>query len=252
MKKILLALMGIVVLIVCSFFLLQSISQKERNEFPQPEHVTLQGEYMCLPLKDEFKDLQADCAAGMLTDTGIYYAIDLGLMSSSAPQLVEGNLIKADGVITPMMALSTDYWQKYEAEGIFSITSGLEVRMKEIEAPVISASSSSLYSNSWILQETRSVEGEAIVPEEGEFVLTFTPEGRYTSTTDCNSLSGEFVVDNEVLSLAPPISTKMYCEGSQESAYITLLGLVNSYVIEGDVLRFNLSRDAGTMTFTAQ
>jgi heat shock protein HslJ len=249
MKKILIALMGIVVLIVCSFFLLHRLSQDEDADLPQPERVTLQGEYMCLPLKDEFKDLQADCAAGILTDTGVYYAIDLGLMSSSAPQLVEGNMIKADGVITPMIALSTDYWQKYQADGIFSVTSALQVSERE---PELSASSTSLYSNSWVLTETSAIQGEAVVPKADDFVLTFTKEGRYTSTTDCNSLTGEFVIDNEVLSLASPISTKMYCEGSQEGAYIALLGLVNSYAIDGTTLRLNLNRDAGTMIFVAQ
>jgi len=88
-------------------------------------------------------------------------------------------------------------------------------------------------------------------PAGNRFILTFNHDMRVNSTTDCNGLSGMFVVDGEVLSFSPLLSTKMACaDTSLETEYARQLGLTASYVIEGDELRLNLVKDAGTMIFT--
>jgi L-ascorbate metabolism protein UlaG (beta-lactamase superfamily)/heat shock protein HslJ len=87
-------------------------------------------------------------------------------------------------------------------------------------------------------------------PVGGKFVLTFDEDGQLSSSTDCNYLSSGYVKDEEVLSIGPVGMTKMYCEGSKDSAYAEQLGRAASHVIDGDELRIILVRDAGTMVFS--
>jgi hypothetical protein len=46
--------------------------------------------------------------------------------------------------------------------------------------------------------------------------------------------------------------TDMFCEGSDEMAYVAELVLTNSYVVEGNTLRLNLNLDGGTMIFNRE
>jgi heat shock protein HslJ len=90
-----------------------------------------------------------------------------------------------------------------------------------------------------------------IVPVAGKFAATFGTDLSFSSTTDCNSLKGKYIVDDEVLSIGALASTKMACgAGSLESEYTKELGRVTSYVINGNEMRVNLVKDTGTMIFT--
>ncbi len=114
-------------------------------------------------------------------------------------------------------------------------------------------SSASLLGTAWSWQYTELQDKERVeAPAGDQFVLTFEGEGRFGSTTDCNSMGGSYVLDGEVLSIGDMMMTKMYCEDSMEVTYAEHLGLVNSYVITGDVLRLNLNRDYGVMVFKRQ
>jgi heat shock protein HslJ len=114
----------------------------------------------------------------------------------------------------------------------------------------ISAANPELYTSAWVWVHTDLLSGERVTAPVGEdFVLSFDGNGMVSSFTDCNSLSGIYTVDGEVLSMGQFVSTLMYCEASMEGVYVEQLGLVNSYVIEGDTMRLNLDRDYGVMTF---
>jgi heat shock protein HslJ len=355
MKKIFFTFLGVMMLLIAAFFWLNNyIYTEKQGDAPTPEHATLTGEYVCLPLVDEGSAQTADCAVGIKTESGDHYAIDLGLMSQGAPALVEGDRIKASGIITPIAQLSTDYWQKYPVIGIFSVTDSFELLEVEKQEPLasyegvlpcascdgvvtkldlssvpgatttgryvlteiflgqderepvvikgdwmfsdeggvktytlqkqegvikyamldeqmlrqlqndgtafppelpynlkkIEEKASPIFDTAWVWKETVLLDGTIIAPLQPEaFVLTLGSDRRYTSTTDCNSLSGNFVIDEEVLSLSPAISTKMFCEGSQDTVYMNDLVLANSFVIEGDELTLNLNRDHGAMKF---
>ncbi|KND48803.1 MAG: hypothetical protein AB198_01125 [Parcubacteria bacterium C7867-003] len=106
-----------------------------------------------------------------------------------------------------------------------------------------------LENTEWEWDYTQILPGKKVVtPERGKFIL-FLKDGKVTSTTDCNSMSGQYVKDGEVLSFTPFTSTKMYCAGSLESEYSRQIGLTNSYTIAGNELRLILNRDAGIMVF---
>jgi heat shock protein HslJ len=107
-----------------------------------------------------------------------------------------------------------------------------------------------LVQNSWSWQYT-DLEGDETVlaPVGDHFVLSFEDEGRMGSRTDCNSLGGIYSLEGEVLSMGQFVMTKMYCEDSLEAVYAEHLGLVSSFVIEGNTLRLTLNRDYGVMVF---
>lgn len=86
-------------------------------------------------------------------------------------------------------------------------------------------------SNVWIWSETYYGVGpdlEGLSPvrpkKEGVFTLTFKRDGTFSGTTDCNQIGGKYKIDYaNSLEFLQVISTKMYCEGSQESEYLKML-----------------------------
>ncbi len=361
MKKVFLGAILVVGILVVAFFILNSyIYNEKQSDTDGTVQTSLAGEYICLPPKDRTVPLD-ECAAGLLTDNG-YYAIDLGLLSGDTPALTEGNRLTANGIITPIENLSTDYWDRFPVIGIFSVTDSLQIE-EDTQGPAVTiyngvlpcascegidttitltASSSENTAGTYVLTETYLGEDNPIVRTTGEwyiesredarylvlqnvsedvsmytyrfesgdrirfagldgsaldsdlpydlsrvqsaltsvngildqewiwtytelgdgrrveaptgdqFVLRLGSDGRYQSSTDCNAISGEFALEGEVVSFGPALSTRMFCEGSQEAVYTNDLLLTNSYVINGHVLRFNLDRDYGVMYFEAR
>lgn len=128
-KVILIVALGLGVLVVAFYALnayIYSQKQGDGNSY-EPYRGTLTGEYVCLPHRDADGPQTAECAMGLKTDVGEYYAIDFGLMPRGMPALVTGDRISASGIITPVERLSSDYWRKYPIEAIFSVTDSLQV-----------------------------------------------------------------------------------------------------------------------------
>ncbi len=55
------------------------------------------------------------------------------------------------------------------------------------------------------------------------FTLTFAQNGKFTATTDCNSMGGSYVVKDQSLTFSQIFSTKKFCEGSKEGDFAKLL-----------------------------
>lgn len=106
-----------------------------------------------------------------------------------------------------------------------------------------------LENSEWEWDYTELLPGKKVVtPPSEKFILKLS-NGKVTSTTDCNAMSGKYVKNGEVLSFTPFSSTKMFCEGSLESEYAREIGLTNSYTVSGNELRLILNRDLGIMHF---
>lgn len=99
--------------------------QNASNEAWTPDRITLEGEYVCLPHADTEGPQTMECAFGIRTDTA-YYALDFALMSQESPQLMTGDRFRASGIFTPVEALSSSHWWKYDIQGIFSVTDSVE------------------------------------------------------------------------------------------------------------------------------
>ncbi len=93
----------------------------------EPYRATLTGVQVCLPHKDTSGPQTLECAIGMKTDVGEYYALDFNLMSQAPVEIKNNERFTASGVITPIERLSTDHWKKYNVQGIFSVTDSVTV-----------------------------------------------------------------------------------------------------------------------------
>jgi len=82
------------------------------------------------------------------------------------------------------------------------------------------------------------------------FSLTFQPDGTLLVTTDCNNMRGNYRVEDNRLMFAQMISTRMYCEDSQEQLFAKMLHSVNSYFFTSHgKLVLELKYDSGSMIF---
>lgn len=116
--------------IVGAFFMFNNyIYQQKQGDglAVEPYRASLSGEYVCLPHKDSTGPQTTECAFGLKTDAGEYYGINFFLMSQTHDPILVGQKISANGVVTSVLRLSTDEWQKYPIQGIFSVTDSLVV-----------------------------------------------------------------------------------------------------------------------------
>jgi heat shock protein HslJ/membrane-bound inhibitor of C-type lysozyme len=112
---------------------------------------------------------------------------------------------------------------------------------------------STLADTSWQWQETQYNNNDLVTANEPEeFILTFTEEGRFSATTDCNNVGGSFTAGEANISFSQMMSTEMACMGdTQEEAFTKMLAETNGYLIteEGN-LALTLKYDTGSMIFT--
>jgi hypothetical protein len=128
----------VIVCVVGGFYILNSYIYKEkrRDNTPiEPYRATLTGIQICLPHKDTSGPQTLECALGIETDENEYYALDFNLMSQMPTGISHGERFTASGVITPIIRLSTDHWQKYNVQGIFSVTDSVSLE-KNTDIPV--------------------------------------------------------------------------------------------------------------------
>lgn len=103
----------------------------------------------------------------------------------------------------------------------------------------------------WEWVKTQMNDGTITTPKKSKvFTLTFLKDGRVTIGTDCNTMSGSYTLAQKKLTIDKVISTRMYCEGSQEQNFAGALGQVRSYLFtsKGELI-LEIKMDSGTMIF---
>jgi heat shock protein HslJ len=110
----------------------------------------------------------------------------------------------------------------------------------------------SLTSTSWSWVKTQLPDRAAVTAPAGhKFVITFSTDNTFDSTTDCNRLGGKYVSNGQSsLSMSGFFSTEMACQNSLEDTYTQFLALPDSYSISGNTLTMTFRNNQGTMTFT--
>ena len=99
------------------------------------------------------------------------------------------------------------------------------------------AGGASLLDTKWVIQ---SLGGEALTMPEGREQPWLQLAGdQLKGFGGCNQLMGGYKMDGSKVSFSNIGSTKMYCEGIQptESAIMKMLGRVDSYKMDGGVLK---------------
>ena len=89
---------------------------------PTPPEMTITGTYGCLPHKNTEGPQTMECAFGIQSDDGIWYAVNFGQSANAAAQFQSGAHVVVHGFVVPIEALSTDQWNKYNIKGIFTLT----------------------------------------------------------------------------------------------------------------------------------
>jgi heat shock protein HslJ len=89
-----------------------------------------------------------------------------------------------------------------------------------------------------------------ITPKINTFTLTLKDGKMFSSTTDCNGVSGEYVTSGKKITFTKMVSTMMYCEGSQEQDFTKMLNEVKGYTFtsKGELVLM-LNYDSGSMVF---
>ena len=82
------------------------------------------------------------------------------------------------------------------------------------------------------------------------FTVTFGADGKFTATTDCNSVGGNYTSDANNITFSDVYSTKMFCDGSQEAEFLALIDNIQGYrfTSKGELI-FDLKLDSGIGTF---
>jgi hypothetical protein len=112
----------VVVAIGGYFFSTKTMAPGGENLDPTPKAVTLSGTYVCLPHLDTTGPQTMECAFGLKTDDGVYYAVNFGAGADVMNQFQSGAHVTAEGFVVIKEALSSDQWAKYNMKGIFTVT----------------------------------------------------------------------------------------------------------------------------------
>ncbi len=117
------AFLGLAASAVFAFFTFNQFiyNQKQADsEHVLPYDGSLSGEYVCLPHRDTSGPITMECAFGLKTENGEYYALDFG--ANADPSIFQaGQATNITGRFTPIELLSTDHWKIYDIEGIISV-----------------------------------------------------------------------------------------------------------------------------------
>ena len=122
----------------------------------------------------------------------------------------------------------------------------------QIPVPGTNISSITLQTKTWEWVSAQFEDGRVVTPKRKEFTLKFSPNGQFTATTDCNQVGGNYTADSKTgtLSFSQIFSTKMFCQGTQETEFVTLLQNTSSYHfgLNGELI-WGLKFDSGTALF---
>lgn len=126
----LLATLGVLVSMLGVFFVVDymlTLPEPSVILDPTPQQAVLSGTYVCLPHRDTDGPQTEECAFGLRTDTGEYYAVNFGQSADALQQFMAGAHITAEGFVVIKEALSSAYWESYTMRGIFTITQIMDI-----------------------------------------------------------------------------------------------------------------------------
>jgi len=119
-----------------------------------------------------------------------------------------------------------------------------------IPKPVKRESDENLTKKDWVWVSTSLENSQIFKPRTGEYKLKFNPDGSFTSSTDCNNISGVFYSYNNGIQFENIVTTEKYCMKSLEGIYVKQLQNSKNYKFnEKKQLIIELKDDSGFMIF---
>jgi len=153
-------------------------------------------------------------------------------------------------ILVAAMLLVATIVAGYYVSGLY-VSDFITSKAPEVSEPSVEISDE----NEYLWQETTFADGSVVTPIQTDVFTLIFEEDRMLLGTDCNSGSANFVAGDAPVStftVGAIASTKMYCEGSQETEYFSMIAsIVQSDVSESGRLIFTLD-DGSVMTYFAQ
>jgi hypothetical protein len=117
-------MLGLVLLGVAALALTHALNSPADN--PQPSvtsgEITTDGELACLPHRATDGPVTQECAYGLRTDAGHYYALNtLAFSSSVLQQLAIGDAVSVTGIYTPASAMHDETISTYAIDGSIAV-----------------------------------------------------------------------------------------------------------------------------------
>lgn len=214
---------------------------------------------------DAFGDLNGDgkedVAFLLMQNSGgsgtLFYAVvalrtETGYMGTNAVLL--GDRIAPQSTTIEDGMVITNYADRKPGESFTTRPSvGITKYLKIMDGKLIEVNDISQITNrEWKWVNVQMNDGALISPKKVDaFTITFTEDGSFSGTTDCNNFFGMYEMDDNKLSFGTIGSTKKACEGSQESEFLNYLGEIGSYYINSkeDLLVLLIKFDSRSMMF---
>ncbi|MEN9389601.1 MAG: hypothetical protein RLY61_685 [Candidatus Parcubacteria bacterium] len=200
---------------------------------------SLETKYLELILKDNIAELTSlNLSTGSTTtETGTYTEksnkLTLTLVSKGETVLQKPKILEFDKV-DKTLRLTNQQESDFGPEGV-----------------IFYKPKQDLNTTNWYWEGSDYANDTKIEPtDKTKFMLTFKSDGSFESTTDCNSLSGNYYLAGDELKFGNMVSTLMFCDGSLEPEYTKDLREIYTYIIEGTKLYLTLPLDSGTMKFS--
>jgi heat shock protein HslJ len=109
----------------------------------------------------------------------------------------------------------------------------------------------SLDMKTWQWVKTAYNNDTELVPNNPEaFTLTFKDDDTFSATTDCNAMGGGYEVEENKIIFSDIFATEMYCEGSQEFEFSSMLSEIQSFFFtdRGELI-LEIKFDSGSSIF---
>jgi hypothetical protein len=85
---------------------------------------SLSGKYVCLPHKNKSGPQTLECAFGLQTNDGLYYALDTNAIPQADVMNIQvGQQFKLDGLLVPIEEISSNQMGNYDIRGIMKVES---------------------------------------------------------------------------------------------------------------------------------
>jgi heat shock protein HslJ/peptidoglycan hydrolase-like protein with peptidoglycan-binding domain len=127
----------------------------------------------------------------------------------------------------------------------------LPIKGKLPAGSVPSGDVSTLKGIAWLWQKTTPSDSAVITPRRDMFTVTLTSDGKVSGTTDCNNFFGSYKLASDGrISFGDISSTKMYCEGSQESEFVSALAKGGRAILGGNSTLQVMQGDGSILYFT--
>jgi hypothetical protein len=101
------------------------ITEFRKGDYSKIPHTTsITGNFVCLPHKETSGPQTTECAYGVKTSNGEYYALSTNLLASRdiVDNLQMNQKIKVNGVLVLIEQISSNKWQAYPIKGIIEAT----------------------------------------------------------------------------------------------------------------------------------